>query len=290
MILRIGVAAVSLSAGMAQAAGLQFAWAPGMSCRVEQRNTATNAPETTLKYTLTATEGKDGGLFIEARLPEFGLEDNTQARLLLASRLPAFEVGEGGSLLGLRDPADARSSVRSAFAASLPAPISDGELDQMADVLGNPATLENQVSNFWNPAVEQWVGKELGDKPLVGTAETSITGTDVPLSVTVTLERGEPTACTRGGRERECVELIAVEVPASDKLREVMSAILGAEGAAEIKKIKSMRMVTRTVTVTEPDTLIPHLVTVDRTITIMRARQPAADETVERQTWQFDCD
>ncbi len=282
----------------ASAEPMQFDWPKDLTCRVEQRISATGAPDFLLRFDLHASEAPDDGRYLEALLPEMRAPgeagaheaEPAEAAFLLATKLPPFHIGPAGSLLGLRDAEQAKARVREALIAALPAPPSDENLRQMVEQLARPEVLENQVGNLWNAAVEQWAGKELTAKPLTGEAETTIPGSDAPLKVTVTLERAREQACGRGGKQRQCVELIATEVPEAANLREVMRAILGADGAAEIDRIKSMSLYTRTVTLTEPDTLLPQTVTVTRTIKITRDGDSQPAETVERQSWKFDCE
>lgn len=284
------IALLPVWSGAFAAPGPKFAWPGDLTCRVEQRTSVTGAPDAVLRFTLQASEAPDDGRFIEATLGELQPMDTADAAFQLATRLPPFHVGLQGSLLGLRDAARAKAKIREALLAALPAPPGDDNLEAMVNQLSAPELLENQVGNFWNAAVEQWVGRDLGVKPITGEAETTIPGSTVPLKVTATMERPRDLPCTRGGRNLRCAELISTEVPEAENLREVMRAILGADGAAEIGKIRSMSMHTRTVTLTEPDTLIPHQVSVTRTIRIQRAGAAGPDETVERQSWTFDCD
>jgi hypothetical protein len=288
----IGLLAAWSIAGAADEAARtpKFAWPGDLACRVEQRSSATGGPESVIRFTLQASEAPDDGRFIEATLAELQPMDTAEAAFQLATRLPAFHVGLQGSLLGLRDAAKAKENIREALVAALPAPPAANELEQMVNQLSTPALLENQVGNFWNAAVEQWVGRELSAKPITGDAETTIPGSTVPLKVTATMERARELPCTRGGKSRQCAEFVSTEVPEAANLREVMRAILGADGAAEIDRIRSMSLHTRTVTLAEPDTLIPHRVSVTRTIRIERAGEAAPGETVERQSWTFDCD
>jgi hypothetical protein len=268
----------------------KFAWPNDLTCRVEQRTSMTGVPDAVLRFTLRASEAPDDGRFIEATLGELQSMDTADAAFQLATRLPPFHVGLQGSLLGIRDATQAKAQIRAALLAAMPAPPGDDNLERLVNQLSAPALLENQVSNFWNAAVEQWVGRELGAKPITGEAETTIPGSIVPLKVTATMERPRHLPCTRGGKSLQCAELISTEVPEAGNLRAVMRAILGADGAAEMDKIGSMSLHTRTVTLAEPDTLIPHQVSVTRTIGIQRTGETAPRETVERQSWAFDCD
>jgi hypothetical protein len=269
---------------------LAFEWPKDFTCRVEQRTAVTGSPDAVLRFTLHASESPNDGRYIEATLAELQELDTAEAAFQLATKLPAFQVGPGGTLLGLRDADKAKQRVRETLLAVLPASPSDENIEQMVSQLAKPELLENQAGNFWNATVEQWVGKELGVKPITGEAETTIPGSTVPLKVAATMERPRHLACSRGGKERQCAELISTEVPEAANLREVMRAVLGADGAAEIDRITSMSLSTRTVTLAEPDTLIPHQVTVTRTIRITRKGETTPGETVERQSWEFDCD
>lgn len=276
---------------------MNFDWPANLSCRVEHRELEPNGTETVMAFALQAAPAPDGGTYITSSNAEMlGVEGRftadearAQARHYLASKLPPFHVGPAGTLKGLRDYQQARIELRAALMQTLPKQTSPAELDSMVDYLGTEDVLLNHISDFWNPAIEQWLGVQFGSKPNTTKAKVEVPPSTVPLDVDIVLAMSAAETCKRGGREHRCVELSYDETPAGDSLKQVMSAILGNAQGGGKEDVQALGMQTRVMALTEPDTLVPHLVTTTRTFQIGRPSTKDPMEMKQRQSWRFDC-
>jgi hypothetical protein len=277
---------------------LTFDWPRNLACRVEQFESQGDGKEARRTFLLRTSAVADGGMMIEASNPRVHLSEPAarrqsaaEARIFLASRLPPFIIGPAGTLVGLQDHENAIAELRDALSdhEAILAPMNRGEIEDTVRQLAGQDRLLTNISELWNPAVEDWLDFHYESKPVVDEGTLEIEGSPVPLKIKVTLDLAVKPPCLRAGRERACVELTRNESTDPESLKQVMAAMIARTDKKKSTEIHALGMDNRVVTLTERDTLVPHQVTTIRTLKFGPADGAEPMEMIQRQSWRFEC-
>lgn len=264
---------------------LAFAWPVGTRAsvdlervRVRSMDASTDSSAVRVTYDLEVAAHPAGRLIRYANFstPELtGLSD-PQHRLAQAasSIVPSYVVSDAGELLQIHEVSEIRSTLMHWLRQANDGPLSD-DLDALMSQLLSEETLLALASQHWNALVGTWGGADLE----VGAAYELETEEPLPMLGNVLVpfryELGASTRlpCEPNGADLDCVELILRSYPDPEALQPHLEAFVdrmlhaaGAGAGTPPLSYKQLSIENEVVVVTEPETLLPHALTVSRVV------------------------
>jgi len=176
------------------------------------------------------------------------------------------ENGEFAGLIGLPELVGEMENAISDMGGHLPDEVSNRLRDMVRKIL-NRETFEESSKERWNRIVEQWIGltltKGVAKKVKRNARLIILPGMEVPIETSYTYHGRVP--CNDQETRRECVKLEATSVLGPEKMGEVLDIWSKNIGLDEspYEKIETQ---SRLEIVTEPDTLLPHKLSMRRLI------------------------
>ncbi len=152
------------------------------------------------------------------------------------------------------------------------------------------------AERMWNSMVSSWLALTMVPNRayVADTREPLPLPGNPMLNYSTELAVSEPAPCPRA-LERQCVTISTVATPDRDEIKNILSGLsnqlMDAAGAGRRMKIADYSLVTTMRIVTEPATLIPHRVAMEKEIT-MRFERPNGEQSLrfresQAQQWVF---
>jgi len=296
---------------VADTVAFTYAWPAGLDAlvsfdgeRVRHAGEQSRTASIRGSYRLTSIAVDDGLLL---RHSEFAMEpagaapaSPAQAELQqfmsrLGSVLPGTVVGPDGRIARFEGTDAMIEEFRAAFAelaATLPEDVRP-RLERMLSQVMTREVVERRMVENWNRDVGAWAGAELeqGQRyeseiteraPMLGNAE---------LPFVVAFEYQGTAACTDGAAEQVCVRLQMHTTVASEKIGPALAAFLQQllDAGREVPEIRDVAIDTTVDLISEPATLLPHSVTVEKvtSMTVVQNGQPVQSGQRQRQVYRY---
>ena len=276
---------------------LQFSWPvdtrahiEGGSTRIQVRDGRVDSMDVSASYDMVVSE-TDTGLLIEFTDFEIGDVDHSRVpagypmaattgffESIAQSLSPAWLVSRNGEFQGLPDYDQYLASMR-ALVSDIPGVGGSSELQSFLDQFLSEDIALAYVSQEWNVLVGFWVGGELE----LGAAYEFEAEEALPMfggaPVLFRYEFGitERVRCTESDMETRCVELVFRSWPDPEAVKALIEDFVGriATGVGEEPPpdfaIEDIDIFNEIVVVTEPSSLLPHLLTTYRSIALKGA-------------------
>lgn len=264
---------------------LAFAWPVGLRANVTSVRKHTRILQSkstrsmTSRYTMEVA-ADTGGLRIRCTDPKVELGAGFEA-LPAAARaqavdqaadfFPEFRVNETGECTGLVDLPGFQAKLQDFLASIFPKGTDSIVVAQARSLMGSEAFANAKASEQWNSIVGTWVGAEMevGEEYPYSNREAValFPGQDVLMHFTFAANRLLP--CSRRGSQRPCVELELHSVADAEDMKKVIDQFfqkLGRGASSPSSLFTSLEIENVIRLVTEPKGLIPHRMTVTRTL------------------------
>jgi len=273
------------------AATVTFAGERTRSAGAQSRRSAARG-----SYRLTTSAAEDGLLiaYSDFRIepvpapPASGPQSRLRALVSrAAAALPATLVGPDGAIVRLVGMDAMIGALREAFsdlAETLPDSVRPRAEQVFAQVLSRDS-VERRMREQWHRDVGVWTGAELeqGERYVLETTEPAPALGNVGVPMLLTFEYLGPAECTESAAEAGCASLRMRSTvdPASvaDALSEFVARVAAAGGPAV--EIDALRIDTVVSLVSDPATLLPYSVTVERDTAITMRQDGAVRESRE---------
>jgi len=307
---------VGVPASAQEAISLNFDWDPGLRAVVTQTmdqssGTAgmTVEQRTVARHTLETAEHPEGlvirfrnGELIESAAPTMQGVPGAEAFVRTIAEAPYdLIVDDEGELISIeRDEAtmqDLEAALSEMLDPMRSMPGAEGMTGMLEGMISD-AALNAEAQQNWSSSVELWAGDEL----VVGETYTSREEAPFPMmenrtlimDLETTLEGRVP--CTEGAATDSCVQLVVRSAADPEDIRammEEMFAEMFSGGPAEMQiELGEFEQSSVVEAVIEPETLLPHTITVrsnaDIEVTVMGQTMPTVQqsEMVVRYDWQ----
>jgi hypothetical protein len=194
--------------------------------------------------------------------------DRERVQTALRIAMPPIRVTEAGYFEDIHDIEAFRQSLLAFYAASFPASVGQRVLESFTSKEVLRATAEVQ----WNALVGTWLGStfEPGESYSIDLEGELPLAPGQKFVMTTTYRLVREVDCRRAGRKRRCVELESVARPKDESLSQAIETFAKrASGDPDVlshEPLGAPVVEIKTRLVTEPDTLVPHEVTVERRI------------------------
>lgn len=304
---RAGIAALLLAFAPALAAQapdtvrLRFGWEPGMRAdvdfeKVRIRNTDGRRDSTrmAMEYRIEVKPHPEGLLIANSafrwtELPQLEGAAGEFYRALAASEIsgqPEYVVSPGAEFLrvhGMEEMAAELRAMMGNFTAEL-----EGEgaepFRQMMETMLSPEALATSAATEWNTMVGGWVDADLevgGEYELEDVAVVPLfPGVELP--VLITFEVAGRVPCHENDPRARCVELLTTSVPDRDVLRQALGEFMQRAGvpADQVEEVVSqMAGETYVTLITEPETLRPHAMEIEKVVYAGEEDEPIQVDT-----------
>ena len=187
----------------------------------------------------------------------------------LKNLTPNYILNESGGfagLIGLPELVEEMENAISEMGGHLPDEVSNKLRDMVRKIL-NRETFEESSKERWNRIVEQWIGltltKGVAKKVKMNARLIILPGMEVPIETAYTYHGRVP--CNAQETRRECVKLEATSSLGPEKMGEVLEIWSKNIGLDE-SPYENIEAQSRLEIVTEPDTLLPHKLSMRRLI------------------------
>lgn len=269
----------------ADVVSLAFAWPVGMRASIELERVlvrsvggARDSASLRLAYELEVADHAKGRLihYSNFSAPELvGISDTEHRMIQLASSIvPTYIVSDAGELLEVHRVSELRSTILDWMRQAVDTVSGDG-LEQFLDQMLTEETLFALAAQEWNALVGNWIeaALEIGAAyeleaeeplPMLGNAL-------VPYRYELGASARVP--CRPGADKLDCVELILRSYPDPDELQPHLQAflqrMLDAAGPGDEMpplSYKRLAIESEVVVVAEPQSLIPHALTIARVV------------------------
>jgi hypothetical protein len=260
---------------------LRFAWPVGTRARIETtryRERVAERSDTTLgraSYQMSVTSHPEGLLVSHDNFvfPALGpASTNLQAVAeRVGAMVPQYVVDSEGGFLRINDVSRMKALLDSMMTQLL-GPVAQGPARQTLESLLSAEALTGLAAQDWNAIVGMWAGADLELGEAYELEEQAplpmVPGAVVPMISEFSVERR--TSCVEGGSDRGCVEIQLVAEPDADSMKQVLSRFmqrLAADASLGGIGFEELQVESGIVLITEPGTLLPHRVTLSRTVT-----------------------
>ena len=275
---------------------LAFGWTPTIEARVEvwhsrvRQAVQSDTQRSALRYTMHVQEHPDGLLITyddfalgpspdghPSHGPRPALSKSGSPRVeMLSGLMPSFVVTNDGEFVRLDDLDGLKDRNLQAIRDSLTTP---EEERLLRDMLTDDA-MTSIVAQEWTAIVDFWAGRQLVPRRTVETTGVGslplIPTITVAMTYKVTLKRWLP--CSEDEREKRCVELELYSYPNSAQVARALHSLLESVAVAAtpdqatavvsaIPAFRSMDVENLITLITEPGTLLPHELQINRLTT-----------------------
>ena len=263
-----------------------FAWKPGMQASVTASSKRTRLAgerterAATWRYRLRVDPDADG-LRIRFEDPAFEVTgDKAASSSPIATRLaenaaglmPDFVVARDGAFQRIHDVRAYQARFRALMRSLLPDTPDSTTLQGAQAALTSEAFLSSKVAEHWNAVVGTWIGAafELGESYGYSSKEpiALFPGQEILMNYSFEAKRRLP--CGSGTSARPCVELEMRSVADPEDTKRMIETLLeklaGQASSQVAAAFKTLAVENVILLVTEPDGLIPHRMTITKTV------------------------
>ncbi len=282
---------------------LRFAWPAGLKATVTTTKARTRRAEetttriSTIQYSmLVEADGEnlririsDAAAGIEGDLAALPPQARAQLVAQAADLTPDYRVTKGGEFAGLHDLPTVRKKLETLLRGMLPGDADEGMVAQILSVVTSEAFLNAKAAEQWNALVGTWAGAdfELGADYTLSSQEPLpvMPGEQILMHYVFSANRLLP--CRRGGTERTCAELEMTSTADPEDAARVTQAMiskLALDSSLPGAAFTTLEIENVLLVVTEPNGLVPHSLTLTRTIrgTVRAEGKEQAIEQVDR--------
>ncbi|MGK0172439.1 MAG: hypothetical protein ACI9W2_004176 [Gammaproteobacteria bacterium] len=293
----------------AQTAALTFAWPPGLFSRVSFENVRTTTVDEREKiralrgsYTMS-TEAAGANLLVrisDMKVTTDGLDALPQTQRsvqqLVVQALTAFPdylVDGSGSLLEARDLKATVGKVHQAFStfSAKLAPTARERVNMTLSQVLTEDTLRQRLTESWNRDVGSWAGAnlELGQLYAVDTQAPAPLLGDQLVPIQVTFEYVGDAPCSEGAAASSCVKLRMRSTAKIDQVGPALQAFVSklADATKTRVELSDFSIETTVRLLSEPNTLLPHHVIVQKHTTLTVTQGTEVKRTRREDVQQF---
>jgi hypothetical protein len=265
---------------------LTFAWPEGMVAgvdlqrtRVRSRAGSQDTSAVHVTYNLAVLAHPDGKLIRYTDFAAPGLagmsEPQLQVLQAVSSIVPSYVISAEGELLRIDQLAEVRERMLGWMRQAVD-PAATGGLGEMLSGMLSEEALFAAAAQEWNALVGSWIGAELevgSTYEIEGEEQVPLLG-NVAVPYRHELGASGRVPCRAGETQARCVELILRSYPDPQKLQPHLEAFLqrlmeaaGVSGTLPPISYKQFEIENEIVVVAEPATLVPHELTIVRSVT-----------------------
>ena len=262
---------------------LAFVWRPGLQGSVVTTRTLTSTTDTrssssaTWRYNFRVDHIGENLLVrftdpsIEFPAASGKLSEARQLQILgqLGELAPDYVVTKSGGFVRVHDPESFRTRLLSFIAKNAPAGLDSTVVKNTVTQLASETSLNNRAAEAWNLMVRAWqgAGLRLTQKAEFKAREpvAFLGGETILMNYTQTASN--LARCSRGGGDRECVELEMRGTPDAEDLKRALPLIEARlRKGSETLIYRKLEFENVLQLVTEPSGLVPHEATLTRTV------------------------
>jgi hypothetical protein len=259
---------------------LRFAWPVGTRAQVETtryRERVAETSDTTLgraSYQMSVTSHPDGLLISHDNFvfPALGpTSTNLQAVAeRIGALVPQYVVDGEGAFVRIHD-VNRMKALLDSMMTQLLGPIDPGPARQTLESMLSTEALTGLAAQDWNAIVGMWAGADLELGEVYEMEERTplpmVPGAVVPMVSEFSIEGR--TSCVEGGSDRNCVEIQLVAEPDADSMKQALTRFmqrLASDPSLGGIGFEELQVESGVILITEPGTLLPHRVTLSRTV------------------------
>lgn len=268
---------------------LKFDWPDGLAATIIYTKSRTRTQgdqppqqqEASMAYRQTARRQGDG-VVVSAEITDASEllnklppGEREKMKLLLSAGMPPIRVTPAGSFEDIHDIDAFREHLRGFFSGLLSNSAHRQKMQGALESITSREFLRAAAAQQWNAMVGTWAGVafEPGESyPLESEADLPLVP-GLKMKVAQRYRLIKEVDCTRAGQVRRCVELEATTSSVDESVRDAFNGVgkklTGDASLFSPDAIKDFVLESRTRLVTEPDTLVPHELETEKTISFV---------------------